>query len=316
MLRHTTLRLSRRNARELLSRTYATAVPSSSSHYDTIVIGGGHAGVEAAHASSRTGARTLLLTASFNSIGELSCNPSLGGIGKGTLVREVDALDGLCGLVGDRAGVQFRLLNRSKGPAVYGPRAQLDRALYRREMQDAVRQAAFDVREAHVHGLVIRDGTVVGVTTAQGDIFPCSQAILATGTFLRATIHIGLEARPAGRMQPLPSNRDEPAAMGISECLAQAGFTLGRLKTGTPARIDANTVDLGAPWQKDRNVHPSFEILHGDQQPAPFSFLNDAPSIDPEDQIHCWGLRTTPKTHDIVVRVSCILTLVLARVWY
>ncbi|KAN0062730.1 Mitochondrial Translation Optimization [Thecaphora frezii] len=282
--------------------------------FDTVVIGAGHAGIEAAAASARTGSRTLLLTTSLSSIGELSCNPSLGGIGKGTLVREVDALGGLCGQVGDRAGIQFRMLNRSKGPAVFGPRAQIDRSLYRKHMQQALHgYPNLTIRQAQAHGLDLEwfpdaqasasaaQARVRGVRTATGETIRCSQAVLATGTFLSAVIHIGLTARPAGRMKPLPSCADDPASDNLSSTLSRAGFVLSRLKTGTPARIDANTVALGPPWQPDGGaVDPRFEILYGDAEPAPFSFLNDRPDIPVDGQIHCWGTKTCAESHNIV----------------
>ena len=204
---------------------------------DVIVIGGGHAGCEAAAASARMGARTALVTHSFATVGVMSCNPAIGGLGKGHLVREVDALDGLMGCVADKAGIQFRLLNRRKGPAVRGPRAQADRALYRAAMQDAIRETAnLEVIEGEAAELLVDDGRARGVRLADGRELSAGAIVLTTGTFLRGVIHIGDERIPAGRA-------GEPPARRLAASLLDHGFELGRLKTGTPARLDGRTID-------------------------------------------------------------------------
>ncbi|WFD34961.1 hypothetical protein MCUN1_001807 [Malassezia cuniculi] len=281
----------------------------------TVVIGGGHAGCEAAAASARTGAHTLLLTTDLATVGEMSCNPSLGGVGKGTLTRETDALGGLSGYVGDKSAVQFRMLNRSRGPAVHGPRAQIDRYLFKTKMQKALRDTPnLEMRAAAVHGLVLEwapgkdpdeQAHVKGVTLSDGTIVPCSQVVLCTGTFLGGIIRLGASVRAAGRMLPLPSSGDEPATENLSKSLARAGFRLGRLKTGTPARIAADSVALGARFPLEegsgRVRDARLEVVAGDESPRAFSFLHpDGPEIDPAKQLFCFGTHTTPATHDMI----------------
>ncbi|MGH6845301.1 MAG: FAD-dependent oxidoreductase, partial [Methylocella sp.] len=207
--------------------------------YDVIVVGGGHAGCEAAAAAARMGARTALVTLSFATIGTMSCNPAIGGLGKGHLVREIDALDGLMGRVTDQAGIQFRVLNRAKGPAVRGPRAQTDRKLYREAMQTAIRDIIhLSVIEAEAADILLANGRVEGIETADGVIIRCAALVLTTGTFLRGIIHIGAKTLPAGRMGESPAIR-------LGERLQDLGLGLGRLKTGTPPRLDGGTIEFG-----------------------------------------------------------------------
>ena len=249
--------------------------------FDVVVIGGGHAGCEAASAAARLGARTLLLTHRIETIGEMSCNPAIGGLAKGHLVREVDALDGVMGRVIDRAGIQFRILNRSKGPAVRGPRAQADRKLYRRAMAEILAdQPGLTLRAATVEDLALDDGgRVTGVVTGDGEIIPAGSVVLTAGTFLRGLIHIGEEKIAAGRAGEAPS-------VGLAATLDRFGFTLGRLKTGTPPRLDGRTID----WS-------GLEFQPGDDPPTPFSFLTDAITTP---QIGCHITFTTPASHALI----------------
>jgi tRNA uridine 5-carboxymethylaminomethyl modification enzyme len=248
--------------------------------YDVIVIGGGHAGCEAASAAARAGARTLLLTHRRDTLGEMSCNPAIGGLGKGHLVREIDALDGLMGRIADAAGIQFRLLNRRKGPAVRGPRAQSDRKLYRRAMQAALAEIGnLTIKEAAAEDLLLEDGHIAGVVTASGEAIPAGAVVLTTGTFLGGLIHIGERKIPAGRVGEAP-------ALGLSKTLRGFGLILGRLKTGTPPRLDGKTID----WT-------GLDVQHGDDPPVPFSFLTKAIGTP---QIPCHITETTPETHAII----------------
>ncbi len=253
--------------------------------YDVIVIGGGHAGCEAAAAAARYGAKTLLLTHAIETLGEMSCNPAIGGVGKGHLVREIDALDGLMGRDADAAGIQFRLLNRRKGPAVRGPRTQADRALYRAAMQSMLRNIAnLEILAASAEDLVLRDGEVAGVLTADGREIFCGKVVLTTGTFLNGLIHIGETKIPAGRMRI--ADGVEAPSIGLSKTLYGLGLTMGRLKTGTPPRLDGKTID----WA-------SLEMQQGDDPPTPFSFLTERITTP---QIACGITRTTLQTHEVI----------------
>ncbi len=253
----------------------------SAPKFDVIVIGGGHAGCEAAAAAARMGAGTLLLTHKVETIGEMSCNPAIGGLGKGHLVREIDALDGVMGRAIDQGGIQFRILNRSKGPAVRGPRAQADRKLYRQAMQRLLaEQPNLTIRAAAAEDLQLDEtGAVRAVITADGEEIPCAAVILTTGTFLRGLIHMGETKIPAGRVGEAPS-------LGLSATLERAGFALGRLKTGTPPRLDGRTID----WA-------GLELQPGDDPPVPFSTMTSAITTP---QVPCHITGTTAAGHAII----------------
>lgn len=252
----------------------------SERHFDVIVVGGGHAGTEAAAVAARMGARTALVTHRADTIGVMSCNPAIGGLGKGHLVREIDALDGIMGRAADRGGIQFRMLNRKKGPAVWGPRTQADRKLYRQAVQQLLAELnGLEIIEGGVAGLIRDSSEIKGVTLSDGRQFQAAAVVLTTGTFLNGLIHIGDRKVPAGRA-------GEPPALGLSSDLSALGLRLGRLKTGTPARLDRKTIN----WD-------ILETQEADAEPVPFSFMTDTITTP---QIGCGITRTTPATHAII----------------
>ena len=251
------------------------------------MIGGGHAGTEASAAAARSGARTALITPSLSNLGICSCNPSFGGIGKGTMIREIDALDGLCGRVVDKAGIHFGVLNRKKGLAVWGPRAQIDRELYKEEMKtEILATRGLGVLEGKVADIVTKPGVdgvqqkIVGIRLESGEVIDCEKVVITTGTFLGGEIHIGLDVFPSGRL-------GEAATFGLSKSLREAGFQLGRLKTGTPPRLDKKTIDFSR-----------LDIQPGEQPPVPFSYLNEAVTVT--EQLNCYKTETNPATHKII----------------
>lgn len=253
---------------------------SSAKAYDVVVVGGGHAGVEAADAARRFGASTALITHRFDRIGEMSCNPAMGGLGKGHLMREVDALDGIIARAADYAGIQFRVLNASRGPAVRGPRAQCDRVLYREFMQNEMREATgLDVIEDEVVSLVFQNGRVVGLEGAQSGVIRCGAVVLTTGTFLRGVMHIGDAQESGGRVGDASSER-------LADQIRALELRGGRLKTGTPARLRGETIR-----------YAGLELQHGDSEPEPFSYLSEAPA---QEQVPCWITATNEATHRVI----------------
>jgi len=249
--------------------------------FDCIVIGAGHAGAEAAHAAAKIGAKTLLVTISKETIAKASCNPAIGGIAKGQIVREIDALGGIMGLSTDATGIQFRLLNRSKGPAVRSPRAQIDKYKYSDFVRNKLEKTSnLTITEALVAEISTEDNRVKGVLCADGQVYHCDTVIVATGTFLKGIMHTGSRQWPGGRL-------DEPAANELSDCLIKLGLEVKRLKTGTPPRLDAATID-----------YDKTQIQYGDENPQPFSFMTEVIS---QKQIPCWITYTNEKIHKLLL---------------
>lgn len=290
-------RYARCNGRRFLSTTLGTRVLP----YDVIVVGGGHAGTEAACAAARMGVQTLLVTHKFETIGEMSCNPSFGGIGKGHLMKEIDALDGVCARICDKSGIQYKVLNRSRGPAVWGPRAQIDRDIYKRYIHKEVKSTDnLTIEISPVEDLILKQAhhpdhelmkqECCGVKLGDGKVVYGKTVILTAGTFLRGSINIGLDVYPAGRM-------GDQAAVGLAKSIENAGFTIGRLKTGTPPRLDGKTIDFSRTEPK-----------YGDDPPQPFSYLNDEVWIKSSDQVPCYMTQTNEDVDKI-----CMETLHLNR---
>lgn len=283
------------------SRSISSAQGTRCLPYDVLVVGGGHAGTEAACAAARMGVQTLLVTHKFETIGEMSCNPSFGGIGKGHLMKEIDALDGVCARICDKSGVQYTILNKRKGPAVWGPRAQIDRVIYKRHIQEEIKNTAnLTIETSPVEDLILREAQYpdhnlmkqecCGVRLGDGKEVFAKTVILTAGTFLRGSINIGLDVHPAGRIGDLP-------AIGLAKSIENAGFTVGRLKTGTPPRLDGKTIDFS-------KTTPTY----GDDPPEPFSYMNDQVWIKPSDQLICYITYTNEEVEKI-----CMETLHLNR---
>ncbi|KAJ8681361.1 hypothetical protein QAD02_017148 [Eretmocerus hayati] len=274
-------------SRQSVKFTRSCVSDSQKKKYDVIVVGGGHAGTEACAAAARMGAKTLLVTHKKSTVGEMSCNPSFGGIGKGNLMREVDALDGVCCRICDISGIHYRVLNRRKGPAVWGLRAQIDRTLYKKHLQaELFSTPGLDIIEGSVEDLLLQEGSdkCCGIILRDGSKIPSDSVVITTGTFLKGQINIGLETRPAGRLD------DEPS-IGLADTLDRLNFRLGRLKTGTPPRLEKSTIDFS------RCI-----CQHPDDVPVPFSFLSDTVWLPPEKQFRCYLTYTTQEANDIVNR--------------
>lgn len=277
----------KKSTRQLMLDANIQSILQTSPRHDVIVVGGGHAGCEASTGAARSGSDTLLITPFLDKIGTCSCNPSMGGVGKGTLLREVDALDGVAARVTDVAGIQFKMLNKSKGAAVWGPRAQIDRDIYLNEMQRVLNHYPnLSLLSGSVKDLIVdpqRDNKVCGVMLEDGDrLISADNVVITTGTFLNGEIHVGLETFPAGRINENPTH-------GISQTLNELGFKLGRLKTGTPARLDKSTINF-----------KGLEMQKGDVDPYPMSFLNETVAI--KNQVECYGTRTTKILHDYILK--------------